>query len=96
MYELKFKLIKNIGLLEYLIYIENFQTYQNLLKKHHEILTNIKDKENISELKASDLSPYLNVMRIYLEAPPSDKKLGKYILEALQDFYELQEKILNV
>lgn len=95
MYELKLKLIKIIGLLEYLIYIENFKAYHVLLKKHKEILMNLKDKQEVSEIKLADFDPFLNVIRIYLEAPPSDKILGKYILDVIQDFYELQEKYLE-
>lgn len=94
MCEIEIKLIKLISLFDYLIYLEDFGAYKTLLKLHKRCLLNLKGKQ-VNELIEEDFEPLINVFRIYMEAPPSDSKLGKYILDMMQEFYELQERVLK-
>lgn len=84
MCKIKYRLIELISLYKYLIYIENFDIYRKILSKYEFVLKDNTFK-NFSSLE--------NVFRLYLEAPPKDKKLGEYILNKMQEFYEDYSKI---
>lgn len=93
MCELKLKLIKLIALFEYLNYVENFKAYKDILKLYKKVWSNIENKEQ-KQMFEEDFKPLQNIFRIFFEAVPSDDDLSNYLVEKMQEFYELKNKII--
>lgn len=92
--KLSVRIAKIMALFEYLISIENFSAYTKILHLYRICLINIIDKEN-DEISEEDLSSLLNVSRLFFEAPPSNKILMKFIIDKMQESYELERKIIE-
>jgi hypothetical protein len=90
MCKIKFKLIELIALLKYLINSEDFDVYKKILSRYSLVLEKINNDKNV---KKEFFDPLQNVLRLYLEAPPKDKVIGRYILDKMQDFYEDYSKL---
>tara|TARA_R110002051_G_scaffold272525_4_gene333014 strand:+ start:799 stop:1086 length:288 start_codon:yes stop_codon:yes gene_type:complete len=90
----KTKLIKVIALFEYLIQIEDSSTYRQILTAYNQLLLNINNKEKVDFIKA-DFKPLQNVYKMYYESPSADKVLGKYILNLMQELYEIELQIFK-
>lgn len=90
MCKIKFKLIELIALLKYLIHSENFDVYKKILSRYSLVLEKINSDKNI---KKEFFDPLQNVFRLYLEAPPKDKVIGRYILDKMQELYEDYSKL---
>ena len=88
MCKIEYKLIELISLFTYLINNENFEVYKKILSKYNIVFENFQRNKINEKLNIEDYLPLQNVFRLYLEAPPKDKILGKYILDKMQDFYE--------
>ena len=93
MWQIKLKLIEIIALYKYLLKVENFRAYEEILSKYLSKNKKISSLNTKEELEVSNFEPLLNAFRLFLEAPPKDKILGKYILDKMQDFYEDYSKI---
>ena len=93
MREIEIKLIEVITLLEYLLYKEDFKAYRQLLKSYKKVYFNLNKKLN-SQIKEEDFSPIENAFRLFFEAVPSDNTLGKYLADKMQEFFEIQEKVI--
>ena len=92
--ELEIKLIKTIGLFEYLLFNEPFDAY-NQLKSNYENLLSIIQKRNIEDINSDDFLVLQSSFRIMFEAPPKDIVLGRYILDRMQEIYEIQIKMFT-
>jgi hypothetical protein len=94
MCKIEYKLIELVTLFKYLVNNENFDVYKKILSRYILVLENIQDITKTNDIKKEVFYPLQNVFRLYLEAPPKDKVLGKYILVKMQDFYEDYSKIV--
>ncbi len=94
MCKLKLKLIKIIALFEYLIYNEDFKAYRDILKLYKKVWFNIENKSSEDFLE-EDFMPLMNITRLFFEAIPSDDKLSDYLVEKMQEFYELYKQIVK-
>jgi hypothetical protein len=90
----KIKIIKLIALFEYLVTVESSGAYIKILNALEEVHQQIFNKEE-RNLKKDDFYPLNNIYRIYSEVKPYDLKLGKHIMNKMQEFYDLQNEILD-
>lgn len=93
--ELEVNVIQLIGIFKYLLFIENFPAYGKLLENYSDLLINIQVRRNIEDIVEYDFKPVESSFRILQEAPPRDVKLGMYILERMQEIYEIQREIIK-
>lgn len=94
MCEIKVKIIKLIGLFECLYNLEKKNNYNKILILYNKCLINIIDKEN-NEIIEEDFSSLINVTRLFFEVRPKNNELAEYILNRIQDCYELERKIIE-
>lgn len=87
MCKIEYKLIELIVLFEYLVFVENLDSYKRILSQYKKVYENIQSKE-VSEIAQEDFTPLTNTFRLYFEAIPSDDKLGEYIANKMHSFYE--------
>jgi len=88
--ELEIKISQLIGLFSYLIYTEDFKAYRRIKSNYEILFENLTQKENIRD---EDFVVIQSSLRVFDEAPPKDKALGKYILCKMEEIYELKNKI---
>jgi hypothetical protein len=91
--DLELRIIKLIGVLEYLYSIEQFPAYNQLKQLYFSLYERIYEKNKFDEIKEIEFEVIQSSFRIFLEAPPKDKILGKYILDRMQEIYEIQNKL---
>lgn len=93
-FKCKIKIIKLIALFEYLVTVESSGAYIKILNALEEVNQRIfnKDEKNLTK---EDFHPLINIYRIYSEVKPYDLKLGKHIMDKMQEFYDLQNEILD-
>lgn len=91
--ELQYKIIKLIGLFDYLISINGTEAYHLIRKKYQILLENLMQYENIQAVNQETFDILLNVFKLFLEAPPKNVDLGKYILDRMQEIYLIQKEI---
>ncbi len=93
--DLETKLAQLIGLFDYLLAIEDFSAYKQLKDSYNRLFCLIKQHKKLEDIKEDNFRVVQSSFRILLEAPPNDKVLGKYILDKMQEIYEMQIKILK-
>lgn len=89
---LEIKLIKLIGILDYLYSIESFSAYNQLILMYSTLLKRIESKK-VEDINKFDFESIQAAFRILVEAPPKDKSLGKYILDRMQEIYEIHNSL---
>jgi hypothetical protein len=95
--DLEMKIIKLIGLYDYLITINATEAYHHIRKQYQILVEKLKRYETIQDVDVSIFDTVLNVFRIYLEAGAcKDSNLDKYILDKMQEIYLLQKEIENI
>ena len=94
MQEIIIKLVQLIAFFEFLTASENSKAYKTILKSYNKVLQNIVQKQN-DKLLEQDFEPLVNVYRIFLEVRPTSPVFGEYVMRKMQEFYELQEKIIK-
>lgn len=87
MCKIEYKLVELIALFEYLVYVENFNAHKKILSQYKKVLGNINGKDT-EEIISEDFMPLTTIFRLYFEAIPSDDKLGKYIVNKMESFYD--------
>lgn len=85
--DLEYKIIQLIALFDYLISIEEQEAYCCVRKQYQKLLIQLGEVKN----QNFDFSLIQNVFRLMFEAPTNDKFLGKYILDKMQEIYDLSK-----
>jgi len=93
--ELQIKIIKLIGLFEYLMSIENFGAYEDLKQKYQKLLNNLLQCQTSKDINKDTFNIIESAFRIMMDAPPKDNYIGKYILDRMQDIYLVQKNIIQ-
>lgn len=92
--ELQLRIIKLMGLFEYLISMEkNPGIFIDIKKKYQKLLDSLSTYGDIVEIGGDEFDIVESVFRMMYDAPTRDIHLGRYILDRMQEIYLLSKKI---
>lgn len=93
--DIEIKIAQLVGLFDYLLSIEDFPAYKKLKENYYNLLCTIQQRLRLEDIQEVDFRVVQSSFRIMMEAPPRDITLGKYILDRMQEIYEIQIKIIK-
>ena len=93
--DIEIKIAQLVGLFDFLLSKEDFPAYKKLKENYYKLFCTIQQRVKLEDVQEVDFRVVQSSFRIMMEAPPRDMLLGKYILDRMQEIYDMQIKIIK-